>query len=222
MTRDVYDRIFFKENYSAEMRERAARVSANSRANATDMPNATTVVLMEDTPDGGVTVTTGDFVAYFNKQHGCDRVGNMRRMLADAQRNCELKRAKVQKQAEEEARAKKEAAAPRQKSVRHPLLPRFSFVKAVFGLILMLAIGVLVATSALLEQTELEVVALREEIEEMQALQGTEVKMQMNAPAADACAYKLDGEDAVEIYTAEEEPPMMSELLSAFSELWKS
>lgn len=219
MTRDVYDKIFFNENYSTEMRDRTmARESANLRVSATDMPNATTVVLMEDTPDGGVTITTGDFVAYFNKQHGCDRVGNMRRMLADAQRNCELKRMKAQAQAEEDARAK----APAKKSARRPLRPRFSFVKAVFCLMLVLAIGVLVATSALLEQTELEVAALQSEIEEMKTVQGTEVKMEMNAPAADPCAYTLDGADEVEIYATEEEPPMMSELLSAFSELWKS
>lgn len=220
MTRDVYDKIYFEENYSNAMRERSvARDSANFRANATDMPNATTVVLMEDLLDGGVTITTGDFVAYFNKQHGCDRVGNMRRMLSDAQRNCELKRMKEQKAAEEKANAK---SARKQKSVHRPLRPRFSFVKVVFGLMMMLAIGVLVATSALLEQTELEVAALQSEVEQMQAVQGGEIDTETNEAVIDSCAYTLDGEDQVEIYATEEEPPMMAELLSAFSELWKS
>lgn len=214
MTREVYDKIFYKENYSAELRERAmARESANPRVSAADMPNATTVVLMEDTSDGGVTITTGDFVAYFNKQHGCDRVGNMRRMLADAQRSCELKRMKAQ--AEEEVRSKKQA--PKQKSVRRPLRPRFSFVKAVFGLMLVLAVGVLVATSALLEQTQLELTALQNEVEEMQS-----TELEASATGVEPCAYVLDGEDQVEIYATEEQPPMMAELLSAFSELWKS
>ena len=211
MTRDVYDKIFFKENYSAEMRERAmTRESANPRVSATDMPNATTVVLMEDTPDGGVTITTGDFVAYFNKMHGCDRVGNMRRMLSDAQRNCELKRMK--EQAEEKARA------PKQKSVRRPLRPRFSFVKAVFGLMLTLAIAVLVGTSVLLEQTQTELTALQNEVEKMQSVCVEE----QGEMLAEPCAYTLDGEDEVEIYVNEEQPPMMVELLSAFSDLWKS
>ena len=212
MTREVYDKFFFQENYSTEMRERAmARESANPRVNATDMPNATTVVLMEDTPDGGVTITTGDFVAYFNKKHGFDRVGNMRRMLADAQRNCELKRMEEQR-----AQEQKRAAAPKQRSARRPLRPRFSFVKAVFGLMMVLAIGVLVATSALLEQTQLELAALQSEVEEVQSVQS--VVMQ---DSAETCAYTLDGEDQVEIYATEEEPPMMAELLNAFSELWK-
>ena len=218
MTRDVYDKIFFKENYSTEMRERSmARESANPRVNASDMPNATTVVFMEDTPDGGVTITTGDFVAYFNKQHGCDRVGNMRRMLADAQRNCELKRMKAQTAEEKKRSAKKSVSA--KKGTRSSLRPRFSFVKAVFGLMLMLAIGVLVATSALVEQAELELTALQNEIEELQTVQ---VQEETNASVADPCVYALDGEDQVEIYATEEEPPMMSELLSAFSEFWKS
>ena len=213
MTREVYDKFYFQENYGNEMRERAmTRESANPRVNATDMPNATTVVLMEDTPDGGVTITTGDFVAYFNKKHGCDRVGNMRRMLADAQRNCELKRMEEQR-----AQEQKRAAAPKQRNVRRPLRPRFSFVKAVFGLMLVLAIGVLVATSALLEQTKLELAALQSEIEETQIVQGVEAQ----AETVDLCAYTLDGEDQVEIYATEAEPPMMAELLSAFSDLWK-
>ncbi len=224
MTRDVYDKIFFKENYSAEMQARAmARGSANSRADATDMPNATTVVFMEDTPDGGVTITTGDFVAYFNKKHGCDRVGNMRRMLCEAQRNCELKRMKAQKQSEQR-RCVKEKAEPKVKvkGERRPLRPRFSFVKAVFGLMLVLAVAVLVATSAILEHTELEVAALEAEVEQMQAKLGTQVRMEMKALPADPCTYALDGTDEVEIYTAEEEPPMISELVNAFCELWES
>ena len=222
MTRDVYDKIFFKENYSAQMRERAlARESANLRANATDMPNATTVVLMEDTPDGGVTITTGDFVAYFNKKHGCDRVGNMRRLLADAQRNCELKRMKEQKASEERA-AQKKAAAPKQKRERRTLQPRFSFVKAVFGLMLVLAVSVLIATSALLKHTELEVATLEAEVSQMQAERGTQVKMEMRALPGDPCAYALDGEDQVEVYEAEEETPILTELIGALSELWKS
>ena len=219
MTRDVYDKIFFKENYSAEMRERSmVRESANPRANASDMPNATTVVFMEDTPNGGVTITTGDFVAYFNKQYGCDRVGNMRRTLADAQRNCELKRAKAQQMAEAESR--KATSKKKQVTEHHRVRPRFSLVKAVFGLMLVLAIAVLVGTSLLLEQTELELATLRSEVEEMQAAKGTQVKMEMNAAAPQA--YALDGEQSVEIYEPQEESSMMSEVFSAISNFWKS
>ena len=219
MTRDVYDKIFFKENYSAEMRERSmVRESANPRANASDMPNATTVVFMEDTPNGGVTITTGDFVAYFNKQYGCDRVGNMRRTLADAQRNCELKRAKAQQMAEAESR--KATSKKKQVTEHCRVRPRFSLVKAVFGLMLVLAIAVLVGTSLLLEQTELEVANLRSEVEEMQAAKGTQVKMEMNAAAPQA--YALDGEESVEIYEPQEESSMMSEVFSAISNFWKS
>lgn len=219
MTRDVYDKIFFKENYSAEMRERSmVRESANPRANASDMPNATTVVFMEDTPDGGVTITTGDFVAYFNKQYGCDRVGNMRQALSTAQRNCELKRARAQQTAEVESC--KVGRKKIQVTKRHSLRPRFSFVKAVFGLMLALAIAVLVGTSLLLEQTELEVATLKTEVEEMQAINGMQVKMEMNSAAPEA--YALDGEQNVEIYEPKEEPHMMSEVFGAISKLWKS
>ena len=219
MTRDVYDRIFFKENYSAEMRARNTVLeSANPRTNASDMPNATTVVFMEDTPDGGVTITTGDFVAYFNKQYGCDRVGNMRRSLAQAQRNCELKRAKAQQMAKAENH--KAESKKKQTVARRPLRPRFSLVKAVFGLMLVLAVAVLLGTSLLVEQTELEVASLRSEVEQLQAAKGTEVKMEMNAAAPEV--YALDGEESVEIYEPEEATPLMSEIFGAFSEFWKS
>jgi len=123
MALDIYDKISIDENYGSEMQKRShVWESANSRKNAADMPNATTVVFMEDTHDGGVTITTGDFVAFFNRQYGCDRVGNMRRSLAQAKRNCELKEAK-----EGKARAKSDAKPQAQRASRRPLRPRFSF-----------------------------------------------------------------------------------------------
>ena len=219
MARDIYDQIFFEENYSRQMRERTrTQESANSRANGSDMPNATTVVFMEDTHDGGVTITTGDFVAYFNKQYGCDRVGNMRRSLAQAQRNCELKHAREGK-VQSESHKKTSTA---RRSVR----PRFSFVKAVFGMMLMLAIGVLVATSLMLKQGEMEVAQLQKEIATLEenAQESSTVSVKMNAPAQeknDTEALSLDGENGVEIYPVEEENFVMSELLNAFGFLWK-
>ncbi len=221
MTREVYDEIYFTENYSREIgekRERTMRDSANSRKHGADMPNATTVVFMEDTGDGGVTITTGDFVAFFNSRYGYDRVGNMRRTLAKAQENCELKRAKEQRIAEMQARAaRKERVQTRE---RRPLFARFSFVKAVFGLMMVLALSILVGTSLMLEQSKVEVAALEAEVAAVQTQEVTE--MQVAAYSSVASDATFDGEDAVDVYPVEDQPFVMSELLSAFADLWKS
>ena len=221
MTRDVYDEIYFTENYSREIgekRERTMRDSAISRKNGADMPNATTVVLMEDTKDGGVTITTGDFVAFFNNRYGCDRIGNVRRTLAKAQENCDLKRAKEQRIAEMKARgAQKERTQLRE---RRPQFARFSFVKAVFGLMMVLAISILVGTSLMLEQSKTEVAALKAEVCAMQTEEVAELRVASYAGPVTECSF--DGEDTVEVYPVEDQPFVMSELLSAFADLWRS
>ncbi len=220
MTREVYDEIYFTENYSREIgekRERTMRDSAISRKNGADMPNATTVVFMEDTQDGGVTITTGDFVAFFNSRCGYDRVGNMRRTLAKAQENCELKRAKEQRIAQMKARsAQKERT---QSHERRPRFARFSFVKAVFGLMMVLALSILVGTSLMLEQSKVELAALEAEVAAMQTEETSDLQ---TATYTAALEGSFDGEDAVDIYPVEDQPFVMTELLSAFADLWKS
>ena len=220
MTREVYDELYFTENYSREIgekRDRMLRDSAISRKNATDMPNATTVVFMEDTPDGGVTVTTGDFVAFFNKRCGYDRIGEFRRTMAKARENDDLNRAKEQRIAEMQARsARKERTHSR---TRRPQMARFSFVKAVFGLMMVLAISILVGTSLMLEQSKVEVAALEAEVATMQTEQTT-AELTPYTCAASECSF--DGEDSVEVYAVEDQPFVMAELLSAFADLWRS
>ena len=220
MTRDVYDELYFVENYSREIgekRERTMRDSAISRKNAADMPNATTVVFMEDTKDGGVTITTGDFVAFFNNRCGYDRIGNLRRTMAKAQENCDLNRAKEQRIAEMKARnAQKERTQP---SVRRPRA-RFSFVKAVFGLMMVLALSILVGTSLMLEQSKVEVAALEAEVSAMQSVEVAQMRVASYNSMPVECSF--DGEDSVEVYTVEDQPLVMSEILSAFADLWRS
>ena len=221
MTREVYDEIYFTENYSREIgekRERMMRDSAISRKNGADMPNATTVVYMEDTQDGGVTITTGDFVAFFNNRCGYDRVGNMRRTLAKAQENCELKRVKEERIAQMQAQnVRKERT---QSRARRPQFNRFSFVKAVFGLMMVLALSILVATSLMLEQSKMDLAELKSEVAALQAQEVTDVQAPAYSSVAAECSF--DGEDSVDVYPAEDQPFVMSELLSAFAELWKS
>ena len=221
MTRDVYDELYFTENYSREIgekRDRMLRDSANSRKNAADMPNATTVVFMEDTPDGGVTVTTGDFVAFFNKRCGYDRVGEFRRTMAKARENDDLNRAKEQRIAEMKARnTKKERTQPQ---ARRPRMARFSFVKAVFGLMMVLALSILVGTSLMLEQSKTELASLEAEVSGMQLEYVTEQQAATYTCAAEDCSF--DGEDSVEVYAVEDQPFVMTELLSAFADLWRS
>ena len=221
MTREVYDEVYFTENYSREIgekRERTMRDSAISRKNGADMPNATTVVFMEDTQDGGVTITTGDFVAFFNSRCGYDRVGNMRRTMAKAQENCELKRAKEQRIAEMKARSAQKTHT--QIRERRPRFARFSFVKAVFGLMMVLALSILVGTSLMLEQSKTELAALEAEVAVMQTEQTGDLQVMASACAASECSF--DGEDAVEVYPVEDQPFVMTEVLSAFADLWKS
>jgi hypothetical protein len=54
----------------------------------------------------------------------------------------------------------------------------------------------------------------------MQAQEVTDVKTPVYSSVTAECTF--DGEDSVDIYPVEDQPLVMSELLSAFASLWKS
>ena len=204
MNRETYEKIYFQENYASQFGAfRDSSASHTASAHAADrapMPNATTVVMMEDTFDGGVTITTGDFVAFFNQKYGHDRIGAMRRSIVQAQRNTELKRARPQ----ENAADKKSRSAQKRAAAHHSPRSRFSFVRVVFGLMLVLSIGMILTTSFLLETTRTQVIDLENEVSALEMADTTKGYNSANGEeSVDGSSFAAD--DSVEVYTDEEE-----------------
>ena len=96
-TAQTYDKVYFNDNYKERFeafrehyRARTRKALQGRKVDHAPVPNATTIVFLHDDPDGGVHITTGDFVEYFNRRFGDnDRIGAARRSLANAVRKAE-------------------------------------------------------------------------------------------------------------------------------------
>ena len=223
MNTEVYEKEYFNDDYSAqfsEMRDRfRARTQSAVSGRAVEekpMPNATTVVMMQDTPDGGVTITTGDFVRYFNERYGINRLNAMKTSVQEAQRRSELKSPR-EKMAAMRKRNGKKTSEERRKLERRSFSPRFPLVRAVFGMMLVFSIGMLFATSALLDNVKGQVMELESEVAVMEAT----TENTKNATTNDAAQAPLSGEDSVEVFAPEEEESAVSVLLNALASLGK-
>ena len=214
---EIYDKIFIRENYRNQFRDAQGHARAQSaEKRATPESNIDAFVMMEDTPDGGVTITTGDFVTYFNQRCGGDRIGAMRRSVAQAQRKCELKQMRAQ--AEAQSRSTRQGYKKAQKPAFAKPRSRFSFVSVALGLMLILSIGMLFGTSALLENAEKQVADLENEVAVMQeAYAGEQTAEVLEVTAAQI--PELSACDSVELYAVEEEGFAVSALLNALAAL---
>ncbi|MBQ3483101.1 MAG: hypothetical protein IJA78_02885 [Clostridia bacterium] len=209
---EIYEKEYFRDDYAKQLEELRSRYHARTqnalagrKSDKSPMPNATTVVYLHDDPDGGVRITTGDFVEYFNRRYGSkDRIGAARRSLEQAERRAEL--------STEADRSKREARMamvykPRSLSaVVRTANHRLSFVHAVFVLMMVLSLTMLLCTSLALKKTNDSISALESEIAVMEVSpDGTWLADYNAAPGASSDAYPaMDGGDSVEVYTPEE------------------
>ena len=95
-----YEKIYFNDNYKEQFEALRHKYHARTqealhgrKIDRAPVPNATTVVYLNDNGDGDSYVTTGDFVEYFNSHFGgSDRLGAMRRSLSGAVHKAQMKK----------------------------------------------------------------------------------------------------------------------------------
>ncbi len=226
-TAETYEKVYFEDNYKERFeafkqhyRARTRKALQSRTVDHAPVSNVAEIVYLHDDPNGGVQITTGDFVEYFNRRFGDnDRIGAVRRSLANAARRAEKcpeemdrKRAAAIKKSAEKAFAPRSAK------------PRFVFVNALFALMLLLAVGMWGGSTLYLERTESYVM----EVEERQAMMAIAQSEESFAPAQEngevvtteiSAFMSMGAEDHVEVYPVEEYelPP----LLSIFAKLGK-
>ena len=225
---ETYDKVYFNDNYKEQFeslrnhyRARTGEALRGRKVDHEPMPNATTIVYLHDNGDGGYYVTTGDFVEYFNRRFGGnDRIGAMRRSISNAVRKTEMRREAEEKRGGEARRVNRVSKGVRPLSSVRPV---FSFMHAVFALILVLSIGILGGTSILLDRTEANVMALEEEVAMLEATRGTVLATQYDSTTEESPEAEypaMDGEDSVEIYPAQNGGGVeMAALLNALASL---
>ena len=237
MTNEIFDKVYTNDSYQEMFEqfrdrysERAQKALQDRKVDSKPVPNATTIIYLNDDQDGGVSIGgTGDFVAFFNSRYGDDRIGDAQRALARAARKAEIaeRRGIVVKREK-----RKEKRLP-VRSVR----PRFAFAHAVFALLLVLSFTLLGVTSLLLDNTDAALAEARAEVTALEAVRDERAaaleKKNMEADiyglaeqygftkdSDTVTELSLSGEDAVEIYPAEGGSLPIAALLSALAELW--
>ncbi len=227
MDREVYDKIYIEDNYSrqfGELRERyydrTQQALAVRSTDAEPVPNATTVVLLSDTPDGGVTITTADFVSFYNERHGYDRVGEMRRAVAESAHRVEVKRAKEKAKMEADRRAEAARKVENSRRPREVFRPRFSFVYAAFSAVLVCSLVLFFGANAALGQSKAELVALENELASAQVVENTDSNMGKSYDVMQLAEMAtLDGDEDADVAENASEGIGMAGLLSALSGL---
>lgn len=169
MNTAVYDKEYFEDNYKAQFEalrnrfhDRTQQALAGRKIDKNPMPNATTIVFLHDEPDGGVRISTGDFVEYFNQRYGdTNRLGAMRKSLAIAERKADMSNEYAKRQRSERARRTTGSVLSEHvRSTKRPLL----FVHAVFAVMLICSLFLLGVSGALLDREEVVTVEATESV----------------------------------------------------------
>ena len=215
-TAETYDKVYFNDNYKERFealrkhyRARTREALQGRKVDHAPIPNATTIVYLHDDPDGGVHITTGDFVEYFNRRFGDnDRIGAARRALAHAARKAENCPDMDRKRAAAIRKSEEKAFTPRSAK------PRFAFVHAIFALMLLLAVGMWGGSTVYLNSTENYVMEMEESraLLEMESSSVQDQGESIDTVDEITIFMNMGAEDQVEIYPVEEYelPPMLN------------
>lgn len=224
---EVYDKIYIEDNYSrqfGELRDRYYdRTQQALAARSTDeapVPNATTVVLMNDTPDGGVTVTTADFVAFYNERHGYDRVGEMRRSISESAHRVSVQRAKDKAAREAKEREMQARRAAQASKPREVFRPRFSFVYAAFSAALVCSLLLFFGANAALNESKAELAALENDLASAQVVENVEANERNSYDVMQLAELAtLEGDEESDVKENADQGIGMAGLLSALGGL---
>lgn len=219
---ELYEKVYFQDNYKEELEALRSRFHGRARDALTGrridkapVPNATTIVYLHDDPDGGVRITTGDFVEFFNKRYGGkDRIGAVRAALVNAERKADksreyAKRARSE-QAREDARSKRPRTAGRSLVV----------VNTLFALLLVFSLTVLSGTAVVMDRTDREIATMQAELASGEHGTAESVAAYNGAPEAPVNYLELSNENSVELYEAPyEESVVVSTIRQALAVL---
>ena len=156
MNTAVYDKEYFEDNYKEQFEalrnrfhDRTQKALAGRKIDKKPMPNATTIVFLHDEPDGGVRISTGDFVEYFNHRYGdTNRIGAMRKSLVVAERKAQMSNEYAKRQRSERARTMGSVLSKHVRLTKRPL----AFLHAVFAVMLVCSLLLLGTSATLLER----------------------------------------------------------------------
>ena len=220
---EVYDRVYFQDDYKQQFdalrsryHDRTQRALSKRAVDHKPVPNATTIIYLHDEPDGGVTISSGDFVEYFNRRYGGkDRIGAMRASLANAEQKAQKSREYVKIQKSERAKSEGGTISCRTRFSRaHTFLAHAAFV-----LLFVLSVGLLGASGVMLEHSEAELLSETQEAEDARVYETATMYTDVSEGVSDAY-LDCPAENETEVFGAKEEKSGLEALRCALEYLW--
>ncbi len=222
---EVYEKVYFQDDYKQQFdalrsryHDRTQRALGKRAVDHNPVSNISEFYNLHEDPDGGVRLSTMDFVEYFNRRYGgSDRVGAVREALVNAKNKAEKSGELVKKQRSEKALREGAALSCRVRFARRHVM----LVNAFFAFMLMISIALLGASGVMLERSEADIAAL--ELQQAQSEQVTTAELYTagadTATVSDAYLTHV-ATNTTEVYEAEKNNNGMEALLAALAYLW--
>ncbi len=218
----VYDKVYFEDDYSKQFEALRSRYhdrtqrALNARAvDCAPISNVAEFYYLHDEPDGGVSLTAGDLVDYFNQRYGgSDRIGAAREALMNAARKAEKSREVTKKQRSEKTMHADTALRCRMRFARGHMV----LVNMLFAFMLVLSIALLGTSGIILERSEAEVAA------QEQLVQNERVETAMLLDGGDRTVsaeyLTLASENTTEVFASAQRESGFEAFLRVLAYLW--
>ena len=218
----VYDKVYFEDDYSKQFQalrsryhDRTQKALSGRAVDHAPTSNIAEFYYLHDEPHGGVSLTAGDLVDYFNQRYGgSDRIGAVREALANATKKAEKSREVTKKQRSEKTMHADTALRCRMRFARGHMV----LVNMLFAFMLVLSIALLGTSGIILERSEAEAlaageVAQSESVESPMLLEGGE-------STVSAEYLTLANENTTEVFESTQRENGFEAFLRVLAYLW--
>ena len=219
----VYDKVYFQDDYSKQFQalrsryhDRTQRALSTRSVDHNPVSNIAEFYYLNDEPDGGVSLTAGDLVDYFNHRYGgTDRIGAVREALQNATKKAEKSREAVKKNRSEETMHADTALRCRMRFARGHMV----LVNMLFAFILVMSIALLGASGVILERSAAEVAAVEERLEQNESVE-TVMLLDGGETPVSGDYLTLTRENTTEIYESTTEESGFDAFVRVLAYLW--
>ncbi len=219
----VYDKVYFNDDYSKQFQalrsryhDRTQRALNGRTVDQNPTSNIAEFYYLNNEPDGGVSLTAGDLVDYFNQRYGgTDRIGAARQAIQNATKKVEKSREATKKQRSEKTMHADNALRCRMRFARGHMV----LVNMFFAFILAFSMALLGASGVILERSAAEVAAVEQQLLEVESVE-TVCLFDGGETAVSSEYLSLSGENTTEVFEKPQEESGFDAFLRVLQYLW--
>ncbi|MBR7112523.1 MAG: hypothetical protein IKC75_06355 [Clostridia bacterium] len=220
----VYDKVYFNDDYSKQFQalrsryhDRTQRALNGRTVDQNPTSNIAEFYYLNNEPDGGVSLTAGDLVDYFNQRYGgTDRIGAARQAIQNATKKVEKSREATKKQRSEKTMHADNALRCRMRFSRGHMV----LVNMFFALMLAVSMVLLGASGVIPERSTAELAAVEQQATKTENVE-TITLFDGGEATVSAEYMSLPSENITEVYEKPATKSGFEAFLRVLSYLWQ-